>query len=53
MSPYEIDIRGALISMHREAGEVKAALEYAKEAAAALPDDPNVGRLAADVEGKK
>jgi tetratricopeptide repeat protein len=39
--------------MHREAGEVDAALVYARKAAEALPEDPGVRRLLADLEEKK
>jgi len=51
--PYDLDILGALISMNREAGDVKAALRYARRIAEALPDDPGVKRLIADLEGTK
>jgi predicted CXXCH cytochrome family protein len=51
--PYDLEILGALVSMHREAGDDKAALAYAKKAAEALPEDASVRRLVADLEGKK
>jgi len=50
--PYDPEILSALISMNREAGDVKAALDYAHKAAEALPDDPAVQRLVADLQGK-
>jgi len=51
--PYDVNILGALVSMNHEAGDDKAALAYAKKAAEALPDDPNLKRLLADLEGKR
>ena len=50
--PYDLDILGALVSMHREAGNAKAARPYARKIAEVLPDDPGVQRLVAELEGK-
>jgi predicted CXXCH cytochrome family protein len=48
--PFDLDILGALVSMNREAGNVKAALPYARKIAEVLPDDPGVKRLLAELE---
>jgi Flp pilus assembly protein TadD len=48
--PNDIDVLSALISLTREAGDVKAALAYAKKASEILPDDPGVKRLVAELE---
>jgi predicted CXXCH cytochrome family protein len=48
--PYDLDVLGALISINREAGNAKAALIYARKAAEALPDDPEVKRLVTELE---
>ncbi|HUL42711.1 MAG TPA: tetratricopeptide repeat protein [Burkholderiales bacterium] len=48
--PYDLDVLSALVSINREAGDTKAALIYAKKAAEALPDDPEVKRLVTELE---
>jgi predicted CXXCH cytochrome family protein len=48
--PYDLDILGALVSMHREAGKPKDALPYARKLAEILPDDPGVKQLLAELE---
>jgi Flp pilus assembly protein TadD len=53
LRPYDLDILGALISVNREAGNNKAALVYARKAAEALPDDPNLKQLIKDLETAK
>ena len=42
---------GALISMCRDAGDITAALGYARKLAVALPDDPAVQQLMTELEG--
>ena len=51
--PNDIDVLSALISLNREAGDVKAALVYAKKAAEILPDNPGVKRLLAELETRQ
>jgi predicted CXXCH cytochrome family protein len=51
--PYNLDILNALVSMNLEAGNNKAALPYVRKIAEILPDDPNVKKLAAQLEGAK
>jgi Flp pilus assembly protein TadD len=51
--PNDIDVLSALISLNREAGDVKAALVYAKKAAEILPDDPGVKRLLAELGARQ
>jgi len=48
--PYNLEILGALVSMNREAGKPKDALPYARKIAEALPDDPGVKQLIAELE---
>jgi len=48
--PYDLDILGALISMNREAGNVRDALLYARKIAEVFPDDPGVTRLQSELE---
>ena len=48
--PYDLDVLSALISINREAGNAKAALVYARKAAEALPNDPEVNRLVTELE---
>jgi predicted CXXCH cytochrome family protein len=48
--PEDLDILGALISISREAGDRPAALRYAKQAAALLPDNADLQRLVAELE---
>ncbi|MGR8981811.1 MAG: tetratricopeptide repeat protein [Gammaproteobacteria bacterium] len=43
--PYDLDILSALISIHREAGNAKEALAYARKVAEILPDDGNIKLL--------
>ena len=47
--PNDLDILSALISINREAGDRHAALRYAKQAAALLPDDPNLSKLVVEL----
>jgi tetratricopeptide (TPR) repeat protein len=51
--PYDLDLLGALIAMLREAGEDKSALDYARKAVAALPDDENIKRLVQELTEKE
>ncbi len=48
--PYNLEILGTLVSMNREAGKPKDALPYARKIAEALPDDPGVRQLIAELE---
>jgi predicted CXXCH cytochrome family protein len=48
--PYDLGILGALVSINREAGNMKAALGYARKAAEAAPEDPEVKHLVTDLE---
>ena len=50
--PNNLEILGALISINREAGDRQAALRYARQAAVLLPDNANLARLVAELEGK-
>jgi predicted CXXCH cytochrome family protein len=50
--PYDLEVLSALISMHREAGDARAALIYAKKAAEVLPNDAALKKLVAELEGK-
>ncbi|MFO1171675.1 MAG: multiheme c-type cytochrome [Hyphomicrobiaceae bacterium] len=52
-SPFDADVLRALISMSREAGNVRAALEAARELAEALPDDPDVSRLVSELAAEQ
>ena len=47
--PYDVSLLGTLVSMEREAGDQKAALTHARKLAEALPDDPQVKALVADL----
>ena len=47
--PYDMDILGALVSFEREAGDTRAALGHARKLAEALPDDPQVKALVAEL----
>ena len=49
--PNTPDILGTLVSFYREAGDTPAALNYARKLAAAMPDDPEVQRLVAELGG--
>jgi Flp pilus assembly protein TadD len=51
--PYDLETLNALVSMNLEAGDLEAALNYAKKIAEALPGDANARRLVADLEGKR
>jgi tetratricopeptide (TPR) repeat protein len=48
--PYDLDILGALVSINRDAGNARAALPYARKLAEALPRDPGVTKLLAELE---
>ena len=49
--PYDLEILSALVSMNREAGDVRAARVYANKIAEVLPNDPAVKRLVTELEG--
>jgi tetratricopeptide (TPR) repeat protein len=51
--PNMPDILGILVSMYREAGDIPAALSYARKLAVALPEDANVQQLVTELEGTK
>ena len=51
--PNTPDILGTLVSIYREAGDAPSALIYARKLAAVLPDNPDVQRLLAELEGSK
>jgi Flp pilus assembly protein TadD len=51
--PNTPDILGTLVSLYREAGDTPAALNYARKLAAAMPDDPEIQRLLAELGGTK
>ena len=48
--PDDLDILGALISISREAGDRPAALRYARQAAALLPDNADLQQLVAELD---
>ncbi len=50
--PADLDILSALISISRERGDKGGALAYAKQAAALLPDNQEIGRLVAELQGR-
>lgn len=50
--PGDIDILNALIAISRERGDNSDALTYAKQAAALLPDNQEIGRLVAELQGR-
>jgi len=50
--PEDLEILGALVSINREAGDRRAALRYAKQAAILLPGNADLGRLLADLENR-
>ena len=47
--PYDLDILGALVSYERDSGDTAAALTHARKLAQALPDDPQVKALVAEL----
>ncbi|MCX7069009.1 MAG: ammonia-forming cytochrome c nitrite reductase subunit c552 [Methylococcales bacterium] len=51
--PHNLQILSALISMHREAGDNKTALVYARKAAEALPNNKEIAQLITELEGAK
>ena len=51
--PYDADILGALVSINREAGNARAALPFARKLAEALPGDPGLTKLLAELEAAK
>ncbi len=51
--PNTPDILGTLVSIYREAGDVPAALIYARKLAVALPDDPGVQKLVDELNQSK
>jgi len=50
--PNDLEVLSALISISREAGDLPAALRYARIAAELLPGDPNVKQLLSELEGR-
>jgi len=50
--PGELDILNALIAISRERGDNSSALHYAKQVAALLPDNQEIGRLVAELQGR-
>jgi predicted CXXCH cytochrome family protein len=48
--PYSPDILGALVSVNRETGNAKLALQYARKLAEILPDDPGLKQLLLELE---
>lgn len=48
--PGDINTLSALVSYHREAGELKSALDYARQLERAVPNDPAVERLIRELE---
>jgi len=48
--PYDLDILGALVSIHLDAGHPEAVLPYARKIAEVLPDDPAVRQLLGRLE---
>ncbi|MGQ0578237.1 MAG: tetratricopeptide repeat protein [Betaproteobacteria bacterium] len=49
--PFDLGILGALVSINHEAGNMKAALAYARRATEAAPEDPEVRRLVTGLAG--
>lgn len=49
--PYDLDTLGALISISREAGDRPVTLRYDRQALAPLPDNPDLKRLVAELDG--
>jgi predicted CXXCH cytochrome family protein len=47
--PYDVDLLGALVSYERETGDPRAALGHARKLAEALPDDPQLKALVAEL----
>lgn len=50
--PDDLDVLGALISISREAGDRRAALRYAQQAAGLLPDNVELKQLVAELDGR-
>ena len=48
--PYNLEILSALISVHREASNIRDALAYARKLAEVLPEDPGVKRLLSELD---
>ena len=51
--PYDPEILSALVSMSREAGNATDALVYARKIAEIYPDNPEVKRMLAELEGAR
>ena len=51
--PYDVSLLGTLVSIERETGDTKAALTHARKLAEALPDDPQVKALVAELSRGK
>ncbi len=50
-NPFDMDILNALVSIHLERDDRKAALVYAKKAAEAMPGNAEISQLVADLAG--
>ena len=50
--PADLDILSVLIAISRERGDKGGALVYAKQAAVLLPDNQEIGRLVAELQGR-
>ena len=51
--PYSPEILGTLVSMNREAGDLREALGYARKLGEALPDNPSVRQLLTELEAAR
>lgn len=51
--PQEISLLSALVSISRAQGDRDAALGYARQAAAAWPDNPDISRLVTELEASR
>ncbi|RLJ67845.1 putative CXXCH cytochrome family protein [Sulfurisoma sediminicola] len=51
--PYDVSLLGTLVSIERETGDAHAALAHARKLAEALPDDPQVKALVAELSRGK
>ncbi|MGR9073494.1 MAG: tetratricopeptide repeat protein [Gammaproteobacteria bacterium] len=51
--PYDLSILNALISIHRESGDYKSALFYARKAIEVMPEEMEIKRLIYELENAK
>jgi Flp pilus assembly protein TadD len=51
--PYDISLLGTLVSIERETGNTKAALTHARKLSEALPDDPRVKAMVAELSSAR